>query len=207
MDLEMLLRIQQAQQIYLLNANQFLDYHAELNRCAITAQAEHVHRPHPVHEHRHRHTNVHDRYNRHIKKTLTSFKIKDILQSDANINAENEQSNITRETINRLRSPGYTHEKNLDNHKHKGQNVNIVRPWSTSPRLSPAPSGETNLNNSDSLSDAEIDVEEIDGDSKQIHGKPSDFLSPLDALVEMSNNAFKGLQALGRSEQNGYSSE
>ena len=186
----MLLRFHQAQQIYLLNANQFLDYHAEFNRCAINEQQEQVHRPHPVHEHR----------QRQIRKTLTSFKIKDILRGDADTDGENKESNITRDTINRLRNSDCTREKNIDTQRPDRRNVNIVRPWSTSPRLSPAPSVETNLNNSDSLSEEEIDVEEIDNDNKQIHGKSSDCLSPLDALVEMSNKAFKGLQALGRSK-------
>ena len=187
----MLLRLHHDQQIYLLSANHFLDYHAELNRCNIYEQLEHIHRLHAMH----------DQQQNHNSKQLTSFKIKDILRSDKKARGESKESNPTLETINRLRNSDSVRERNCDTRETNRRKGNIVRPWSTSPRLSPCPSVDTNLNNSDSLSEEEIDVEEIDNDNKEVSGNSSSFLSPLDALVEMSNKAFKGLQSLGRYRQ------
>lgn len=191
MDLEMLIHLHQQHQIYMLNAKQIFEYQTELRRYdRICEQLDQVHRQ----------TLAQSQSHNNSDKPLTSFKIKDILSNEMrkketdNSNKESESAPGTLQTVH-SETAGRTI---CDIQQNKLLRRNIVRPWSTSPRLSPCPSTETSLNNSDSVSEEEIDVENLDDDRKEIPDK-IDFLSPLDALMEMSNKTFKGLQALGMS--------
>lgn len=182
----MLLRLQQQQQIYLLNAKHLYDYQLELNRYSICEQLEHFQRFEMMQRHQ----------RKNAVKPLTSFKIQDILSKDENTQEQKQTS--TREIDTRVKQTDSLRKISCDINEGQKQNGIIVRPWSISPRLSPSPSVETSLNNSGSVSEEEIDVEQIDDDgNKEMPTKP-DIISPLDALMEMSNKAFKGLQDRGR---------
>ncbi|XP_069139061.1 transcription factor LBX1-like [Argopecten irradians] len=102
---------------------------------------------------------------RNPNKPFTSFAIKDILGSSNN-NNNNNNNNI--------------HHRNL--HLNNAINSRIVRPWDT--RSSPGRDSELS-------SDAEEEEINVDDDD-QIPSLKT--VSPLDALMEMANKTFEGLE-------------
>ena len=181
----MVLRLHHEQQMYMLDAKCFFESQVLVNPPVVCNHLEQLRR-----------LEVIRLLNRKTKtKHVRSFKIKDIL-SDVPENRDRE-SCAGAQTTNSTICNNVTNRESSTciNRLNRGT---IVRPWSTSPRISSPPSDETHLNNDDLSSEEEIDVEHFDDTKQQGINNTLSLVSPLDALVEMSNNAFRGLQTEGR---------
>ncbi|KAK3095079.1 hypothetical protein FSP39_010040 [Pinctada imbricata] len=107
---------------------------------------------------------------RNPNKPFTSFGIRDILSGSGNKNTNHNNNNVTRRNLHLNRA-------NLNNN-----NLRIVRPWDS--RSSPGRDSELS-------SDPEDEEINVDDD------EPLPLLktvSPLDALMEMANKTFQGLE-------------
>ena len=179
----MVLRLHHEQQMYMLDAKCFFESQVLVNPPVVCNHLEQLRR-----------LEVIRLLNRKTKtKHVRSFKIKDIL-SDVHENRDREACAGAQTTNSTTCNVTNRESSSCFNRLNRGT---IVRPWSTSPRISSPPSDETHSNNDDLSSEEEIDVEHFDETKQQGINNTLSLVSPLDALVEMSNNAFRGLQTEG----------
>ena len=118
---------------------------------------------------------------RNPDKPFTSFGIKDILGSNGRTNM------VANKT-------SYSQSRSLNSLNQNRRNIRvatvtrIVRPWDASP--TPGRNSET----SSDADEEEINVEDDDDDDKPISASALKDVSPLDALMEMANKTFQGLE-------------
>ena len=117
---------------------------------------------------------------RNPDKPFTSFGIKDILGANGRTNMMPSKNS-------------HSHNRNLHSLNHNRRNIRvanvtrIVRPWDASPTPG------RNSENSSDADDEEINVEDDDDDGPIAASALKD-VSPLDALMEMANKTFQGLE-------------
>ena len=117
---------------------------------------------------------------RNPDKPFTSFGIKDILGANGRTNIVTNKNS-------------YSQNRSLNSLSQNRRNIRvatvtrIVRPWDASPTPG------RNSENSSDADDEEINVED-DDDDKPIPASALKDVSPLDALMEMANKTFQGLE-------------
>ena len=136
---------------------------------------------------------------RNPDKPFTSFGIKDILESNGRTNMLPHKHS-------------HSHQRSLNSVRQNHRNIRvervehvtrIVRPWDSSPTPG------RNSENSSDADDEEINVEDDDDDERPLAASALKDVSPLDALMEMANKTFQGLEtseAAGRTKLSIYMS-